>query len=73
MMHYGYHGYMGLFGVFWTVIFWVAVIWMIVWLVRKGSGWHHMGGPDSLEILKQRYAKGEITKKQFEEMKKEIM
>ncbi|MEE8423653.1 MAG: SHOCT domain-containing protein [Thermodesulfobacteriota bacterium] len=39
---------------------------------RHGQG-HREGEPESsLEILKKRYARGEITKEEFEEMKKGI-
>ena len=40
-----------------------------------GPGGHHREGGDSetaLEILKKRYAKGEITKEEFDQMKKDI-
>lgn len=56
--------------------FWVLVIAGIVWLVRNmssdagGSRTSAHGSP--LDILKTRYAKGEITKEQFESMKKDI-
>ena len=70
MMYYGhYYG-----GLLWMIVFWAAVIWFIVWLVRKESchvAEHKSESP--LEVLKLRYAKGEITKKQFDEMKNEIM
>ncbi|MCR4281337.1 MAG: SHOCT domain-containing protein [Candidatus Kaiserbacteria bacterium] len=56
--------------------FWALVIAGIVWLVRNASGTSNgsttsaHGSP--LDILKTRYAKGEITKEQFESMKKDI-
>ena len=50
------------------LVFWAAVIWLIVELFgRKHEG------TDSLEILKNRYARGEVNKKQFERMKKELL
>ena len=49
------------------IIFWIAVIWLIFELFGKE---HEK--TDSLEILKNRYARGEISKKQFEQMKKEL-
>jgi uncharacterized membrane protein len=80
MMGYGWPGMMGgwngigLLGWIPMVIFWILLILGIVVLVRflgdsrKGLG----GSMTSLDILKERYAKGEITKKEFEEMKKDI-
>ena len=55
------------------VAFWAAIIYGVVMLVRGVHFGNRWGGePESLEILKQRYAKGEITKKEFEVMKKDI-
>ena len=45
-------------------------------LPNNGSGMGHSnqiaGSTDPLQILKERYAKGEITKEDFEQMKKDI-
>ncbi len=66
------------FGVIMLIImiaFWVLVIWGIValirWLSRSGrsSYTHH---ETALEILKRRYASGEITKVEFEEKKRDL-
>ncbi|MEW6035003.1 MAG: SHOCT domain-containing protein [Candidatus Micrarchaeota archaeon] len=55
--------------VFWILLF-VAIVLLVYWLYRSIRG----GGAalSALEILKQRYAKGEITKKQYEEMREEL-
>ena len=78
---YGYglgHG-IGLFGGFFMLIFWVLFIWLIIAFVRGASGHHgrsccsgHDHGDkerndDALEILRQRFAKGDIDKEEFEE------
>ena len=62
-----YFGHMGLGGGFGMVLFWVFFIWLIVWLIRQNSR-----KENPLDILKRRYANGEISKKQYEEMKKEL-
>jgi putative membrane protein len=69
-------GNFGLFGFGWIfmILFWVLVILVIVWLVKTLAG-KTSGQAKNLtaqEILKQRYAKGEISKKEFEQMKKDI-
>lgn len=64
------HGYLQIgmgFGFVLMVLFWVAVIWLIFSLVNEKSE-----GKDSIEILRKRYARGEISKKQFDKMKKEL-
>lgn len=75
MMHYigygGMGGVFGWFGMLWYLLFWAAVIWFIVWLVRSAKN-RPFNDESAIGILKKRYAKGEITKKQYEEMKKEI-
>lgn len=56
------------FGFISMLVFWGLIIWLIVWLIKTYS----IKSESSSEILKKRYAKGEITKKQFEEMKREL-
>ncbi len=81
MMYY-YGNYDGSFwpfhfvGFIGMLAFWALVIAGIVWLVRQSSANGNSGSGTSshsaLEILKTRYAKGELTKEQFESMKKDI-
>ncbi len=74
MMGYYDFGYgMGLFGWIMMVLFWGAVIWLIVWLVNQNRNPEkNYSNKTAYEILKERYAKGEISKKEYNEIKKEI-
>ena len=65
-----YYGHMGWFGGLWMIAFWIGLIWFIVWLVERTKGAE--SNKTSLDIAKERYAKGEINKKEFESMKKEL-
>ena len=50
-----------------------GVVWLVVTLLKKSGGAIGSSPRETpLDILKARYAKGEITKEQFEEMKKDI-
>lgn len=77
MMGWGYH--MGFFSFILMFLFWIAVIVAILFLIRwlVVSTRHRMerkaGSTDSaLEILKIRYAKGEINKEEFEQKKRDL-
>jgi len=61
------------------ILFWVAVIAAIVLVVsgivsdrRSAGGPDYRKPPDALEILKRRYARGEIDGAQYESMKREL-
>ena len=59
--------------VFWALIIGGGVL-LVVWLVRN-AGRTSLGAPSgdaALEILKTRYARGEITKEQFDAIKKDL-
>lgn len=76
MMGWGYG--MGWFGMILMAAFWIAVILGIIFLIRwlvasTGAGSRIGGSEDSaLEILKRRYARGEIKKEGFEEKKRDL-
>lgn len=70
-------GFGGMFMMLPMLIFWGLIIWGAITLVRKFST-NQSHNPQAqpvqtaLEILKERYAKGELSRDEFERMKKEI-
>ncbi len=77
-MMMGYGGGFGGFGMMigmithlaFTAMIIMAVIWMFKTVFRGGKEVQIQNG--ALEILKQRYAKGEITTEEYQTMKKEL-
>jgi len=73
---WSYH--MGFFSMIMMAIFWIAVIIGIIFLIRwlVASTGHRnreiRSEVSALEILKIRYAKGEINKEEFEQKKKDL-
>ncbi len=68
---YGMMGFGMGFGFIFMLLFWGLIIWFIVTLINANQS-SKKESEDSLTILKKRYAFGELTKKQYESMKKEI-
>lgn len=62
-------GYVGMiFGTIIQVLIIAGIVWLVVYLINNRK----KNSADSLEILKERYAKGEINKPEYENMKKEL-
>ena len=73
----GYGGWgnmMGFGGGIMMLVVWIAVIIFIVWIVKEinGKNKNSKSNGNALDILKERYAKGEINKQEFEEKKKDL-
>jgi putative membrane protein len=69
---------MGWIGMIFMLVFWVLVIvglvFLIKWLIQTTSSGKTDGlkGPKAIDILKERYARGEISKEEFENMKQDL-
>lgn len=69
----------GLIGIFLMLAFWVGLVFLAVWLVKSIFGDKQGSQPptgghrnSAREILDQRYARGEITREQYELMKGDL-
>lgn len=66
----GNYGHMGGVGM---IIFWILVLIVVVYLIKNfGSCKIDRGEKSPMDILKERYAKGEIDKEEFEAKKKDL-
>jgi putative membrane protein len=63
-----------LFGWFFKMLIIAVVIWLIVHSLNRNHDNKDIHFPfeSALDILKKRYAKGEISKDQFEQMRKDL-
>lgn len=69
----------GFIGIFFMIIFWVGLILLVVWLVKSlfGNNDFTQRAPkdrvlSAKEILDQRYARGELTREQYEQMRSDL-
>ena len=65
-------GWWMVFGVVLMIIFWGGLIGFAVWGIRRWIRHDSIGKGDHMEIAKHRYAKGEITKQEYEQIKKDL-
>jgi len=66
-------GWIGL-GLLHMVLFWGVVIFALAALVKWlfGGAGSPLGRGSAMDILKARYAKGDLTREEFERMKREL-
>jgi putative membrane protein len=71
----GYGFSMGIVGWLFMLLFWgliiVGLVLLVRWLWERG---HPATGADApLEILKRRYARGEIAKEEYDQMRRDLV
>jgi putative membrane protein len=77
-MHDGWGwGWMA-FGAVWMVFFWGVLIALVVWAFSRLTGdrqrteGQRLESRSALDIAKERYARGEITREQFEQLREDL-
>ncbi len=70
----GWGGGWGVFGVIHMVLWWVLIIVLIVfllkWIGQRGA--ERDGQDGAIRILRERYARGEIDKDEFDKRKRDL-
>ncbi|WP_227370703.1 SHOCT domain-containing protein [Halomonas sp. M20] len=65
------------FGGIMMVLFWGGIIAFVIWLFRSPERGINSGAgvykrPSALDLLQERYARGEIDKQEYEERKRDL-
>jgi putative membrane protein len=80
-MMWGYgttYGWGGMLLMLFSMLFWFALLGALIfglvrWVTRSGATSATPGNPSALEILQQRYARGEIDDATFERMRQQLL
>ncbi|MEK6940675.1 MAG: SHOCT domain-containing protein [Nanoarchaeota archaeon] len=70
-MMLGYPAGYGYWNIFWMLLFFGVLIWIVITLINLTNLGKKEEDPSA--ILKKRYASGEISQKQYEKIKKELL
>jgi putative membrane protein len=64
----------GIFGIVMMAVFWAVVIALIIWGIKRTDQKTVVVGNTGtpLDIAKERYAKGEISKQEYENIKRDL-
>jgi putative membrane protein len=71
-MDRGIMGWMVVNLVFWILVI-VGIVLLVVWVGQKAVGAGSRPEESALEILKKRYARGELSKAEYEEKKRDLV
>jgi len=76
MNGFGGHGWSMGFGMGWWWIIGIILVILIIWVVVRNTNQtnarNSSDNQSAMDILKNRYARGEISKEEYEERKKEL-
>jgi putative membrane protein len=62
-------GWWMLIGSVWMILFWAVVVWAVVKLTTHRNA---SEPASALEIARQRYARGELSREEFEQLRRDL-
>jgi putative membrane protein len=68
---YGGYGFGWVFMLLWLVLIVWGIGMLVRWLDGRASN-RPLGNKSAMDILKERYARGELKREEFEQMKRDI-
>jgi putative membrane protein len=68
-MMWGFGG----FGFLWMALFWIGVILLVVWAVRRPEETGPRPQPSALQILEERFARGELDADEFTARRQQLV
>ncbi|MGH7141324.1 MAG: SHOCT domain-containing protein [Minisyncoccia bacterium] len=72
---FGFWPFSFAFHILWLILFIIVIIWLVRFAFGFGGPrgkWRIMSG-NALDVLNERYAKGEINKEEYEQKKKDLL